>query len=492
MTVIDRAEPTLPFFDDEPAGPVAQVAGTRGRPYTVSEINGASRDLLEEAYPDVWIQGEISNFKPHGSGHCYFSLKDARSQINAVMFRGATGTMRFSPTDGLSVLARGRVTVYEARGSFQMVVQWMEPLGIGSLQIAFERLKAKLKAEGLFDPERKRPIPSLPRRVGVVTSPTGAALRDILRVLHRRAAGVHVLIAPCRVQGEGAAGEIVAAIEALNAFSDRGGEWRLDALIVGRGGGSIEDLWAFNEEAVARAIAASGVPVISAVGHEVDFTIADFVADLRAPTPSAAAEMVVRSAQELVAKVSSARTRLNQAARYLVLHHRTRLQAMARSRAFTRVESRLASAQQRRDEAQLRLTSTLHQRLILWRQRLGIAAERLSPRSLRVELSGRRAMLGSGVERLNRAMDSRRRRLRETLGSLEGVLRTLSPLAVLERGYAICQDGSTGAVITSAANVMRGDEVRVLLARGQIGAKVDWTRPAVAHGPEAGTPGGKR
>src|SRR5678815_2829750 len=329
-------DPTLPFFEEQPDESdelePADPAGTRSRPLTVTQANTIARDVLEDTFPDVWIQAEISNFKAHGSGHHYFSLKDARSQLNAVMFRGVNVHLRFKPADGLAVLARGRLTIYDTRGSYQMNVQWMEPLGAGSLQIAFEQLKAKLKAEGLFDPERKRPLPSLPRRIAVVTSPTGAALKDILRVLERRYAGLDVIIAPCRVQGDGSAREIADAIGIVNEISAGSGP-RVDVMIVGRGGGSLEDLWAFNEEVVARAIAASRVPVISAVGHEVDFTIADFVADLRAPTPSAAAEMVIKSREELLARVTTAGTRLSQAARYLVLSRRRRVEGLARSRA---------------------------------------------------------------------------------------------------------------------------------------------------------------
>jgi len=468
----DRLLPLFPDDEPEPA-PVEENPGTRGRPLTISEINAAAREMLERAFPDTWVQGEISNFKAHSSGHFYFSLKDARAQISAVMFRGNNTHLRFKPADGLSVLARGRVSLYEARGSYQINVSWMEPLGLGSLQMAFEQLKARLKEEGLFDPERKRPIPALPRRVGLITSPTGAAVRDILRVLERRAAGLDVLIAPCRVQGEGAGREIAAAIEALNGI--RADDRPLDVLIVARGGGSLEDLWAFNEEIVARAIAASRLPVISAVGHETDFTIADFTADLRAPTPSAAAEMVIRSREELVGRVTSARSRLGHAARHLVLERRNKVHALARSRAFARVESALASAQQRCDESLMRLGNVLLAQLGRTRRRLGIASERLSPRSLRAEVASRRnrATVASGI--LHRVFSARLKTLREELASRQALLSSLSPLSVLDRGYAICQSSATGAIIASATAVAPGDEVRVRLSRGRIGAEVSWT-----------------
>ncbi|MGH9748339.1 MAG: exodeoxyribonuclease VII large subunit, partial [Candidatus Polarisedimenticolia bacterium] len=275
---------------------------------SVSELNALVRGMLEEAFPSVWVEGEISNLRTYPSGHTYFTLKDENAQVSAVLFRGAAAALRFRPEDGLRVVVRGRVSLYETRGSFQVVVDAIEPAGLGALQLAFEQLKARLQGEGLFEAARKRPLPMLPRRIGVVASLAGAALHDVLKVLRRRFAGLGVVIAPSRVQGEGAAREIAAAIADLNRL---GG---IDVLILARGGGSLEDLWAFNEEAVARAIAASRVPVVSAIGHEVDVTIADLVADLRAPTPSAAAEMVVRSRAELAATVAALRARLGSAA----------------------------------------------------------------------------------------------------------------------------------------------------------------------------------
>jgi exodeoxyribonuclease VII large subunit len=469
------AESTTP---DEASPP-----GTRARPLSISELNAASRDLLEEIFPDIWLQGEISNFKAHSSGHLYFSLKDARSQINAVMFRGVAVHLRFKPSDGLAVLARGRITLYEARGAYQANVQWMEPQGVGSLQLAFEQLKAKLKAEGLFDAERKKPIPALPRCIGVVTSPTGAAIKDILKVLQRRHAGVHVLIAPCRVQGEGAAQEIARGIQILNEMAQRPdaeGSAAVEVLIVGRGGGSLEDLWAFNEEVVARAIAASRLPVISAVGHEVDFTIADFVADLRAPTPSAAAEMVIKSRDEISSRVAAATERLARAAHYLILNRRNRVQTLARSRAFARVEASLAQAQQRCDEATMRLGNALLSMLRDLRERVGIAVERLSPRSLKAEVASRRGRLAAAAQLLVRAARCRIRTLREAATAQDSVLKSLSPLAVLDRGYAICQDPATGLVFTDASRLSPGDEVKVRLARGRLLSRVTQVEPGKA------------
>ncbi|HKY33582.1 MAG TPA: exodeoxyribonuclease VII large subunit [Candidatus Polarisedimenticolia bacterium] len=479
-----RGPREFPLFDPGAEQEVPAAEGTRERPFTISGINTAARELMESSFPDVWVQAEISNFKAHGSGHFYFCLKDARAQINAVMFRSANALLRFKPADGMSVLSRGRLTLYEARGSYQLNVQWMEPLGLGSLQAAFEQLKARLRAEGLFESARKRPIPGLPRRIGIVTSPTGAALKDILRVLERRHAGLHVVIAPCRVQGGSAAGEIAAAIASLNRAAEAGLD--LDVLIVGRGGGSLEDLWAFNEEIVARAIAASRLPVISAVGHEVDVTIADFVADLRAPTPSAAAEMVVKSREELLSRVASARARLAHAARFAVMDRRTRVHTLARSRAFGRVEAALGAARQRCDEATMRMGNALLARLRRSRERAAIAAERLSPRSLRAELASRRGRLAAAAERLPRSLRERVRGLRETLCSRQAVLGSLSPLAVLDRGYAICQDPATGRVLTDAALAAPGDAVSIRLARGRLGAVVETAEPADDGGPAPG------
>ncbi|HXI02337.1 MAG TPA: exodeoxyribonuclease VII large subunit, partial [Candidatus Saccharimonadales bacterium] len=288
-----------PAAGQEAAGELSPP-GSRARPLTVSDLNALAREMLEARFSSIYIAGEISNFKAHGSGHWYFSLKDSRAQISAAMFRFANRNVRFRPADGMKVLVRGSVGLYEPRGQYQIVAETMEPVGLGELQAAYEQLREKLRAEGLFDEARKRPLPPLPRCIGVVTSPTGAAIRDIIRVLERRGADLRVVIAPCRVQGPEAAAEIAAAIRLL------GTQPEVEVIIAGRGGGSLEDLWPFNEEIVARAIVASPLPVVSAVGHEIDYTIADFAADRRAATPSAAAEMVVRSREELAARVGHA------------------------------------------------------------------------------------------------------------------------------------------------------------------------------------------
>ncbi|HWP99936.1 MAG TPA: exodeoxyribonuclease VII large subunit, partial [Vicinamibacterales bacterium] len=305
----------LPFEEaDERPAPVVER-----RIYTVAELTREIGELLERRYLDVWVEGEISNCRAWNTGHLYFTLKDETAQIRAVMFRSAVRYLRFTPEDGLHVVARGRVAVYDPKGEYQLVCEHLEPKGYGARQVAFEQLKRRLQAEGLFDAARKRPLPTLPRRIGIVTSLDGAAIRDMLKVLRRRYPNLHIVIRPTRVQGEGAAAEIARALADMGRF---GG---VDVIIVGRGGGSAEDLWAFNEEAVARSIAAAPVPVISAVGHEIDVTIADFVADVRAPTPSAAAEMVVARKDEYCARIDRLAERLRAAARRAVDRRRARV-----------------------------------------------------------------------------------------------------------------------------------------------------------------------
>src|SRR5262245_44167196 len=356
---------------------------------TVSELSAQLRAVLEERFPAVWVEGEISNFKVYGSGHAYFTLKDAGAQLRCVLFRNRARRIRFEPGDGIHVVAFGSVEVYAQRGEYQFVVELLEPRGLGALQLAFEQRKARLGAEGLFDAGRKRPLPSFPRTIGIVTSPSGAALRDILRVIGRRFAGLSIVLAPARVQGDGAAAEIAEGIADLNAA---GG---VDVIIVGRGGGSLEDLWAFNEEAVARAIVASKIPVISAVGHEVDFTIADFVADLRAPTPSAAAELVVREKRAVAQTVADLTERLHGVmARRLERAHE-RLRALSRARVLTDARPPLHDLDRRVDDARARLMRAADAML----RRAGHRAE-LATRTLRAESP--LARLATGAHRLER------------------------------------------------------------------------------------------
>src|SRR5216684_4016257 len=318
---------------------------TERHPLSVSEFTAAIRGALEKQFASVWVEGEISNFRAHNSGHWYFTLKDEFAQLRSACYRSSNQRIRFRPEDGLQVRARGRLSVYKPKGEYQLIVETLEPVGAGALQLAFEQTKARLQAEGLFAAELKRAIPFFPRRVGVVTSLSGAAIRDIINVISRRTRSVHVLFAPARVQGEGAAGEIVCAIRFLNEHHMRGShDSGIDVIIVGRGGGSIEDLWAFNEEAVARAIRNSAIPVISAVGHETDFTIADFAADLRAPTPSAAAELVAAHEEQLCSQLESLIGNLARSIRFRISAERSRVQQLAYSRGFDEVRGQLRTA----------------------------------------------------------------------------------------------------------------------------------------------------
>src|SRR5260221_1480231 len=373
---------------------------TERRPVTVSELTQSIRGELEKRFASVWVEGEISNFHAHGSGHWYFTLKDEFAQMRAACYRSANQRIRFRPEDGLQVRARGRVSVYESKGEYQLIVEALEPVGAGALQLAFEQTKARLQAEGLFAAELKRAIPFFPRRVGVVTSPTGAAIRDIINVGSRPTRSVHVLFAPARVQGEGAAGEIVRAIKFLNEHHARslsGGshESGIDVIIVGRGGGSIEDLWAFNEEAVARAIRNSAIPVISAVGHETDFTIADFAADLRAPTPSAAAELVAAHESELCARLGSLSATLARSIQYRIAGARNEVQELALSNAFDAVAGRVRDALTTAGAAEYRLQAALREALQAAHHRLGEASRGVSPMQLRSVLMAARERFGS-------------------------------------------------------------------------------------------------
>ena len=392
--------------------------------YTVSELNRAIKRLLSGAYADIWLEGEVSNLRRPTSGHVYFTLKDEGAQVRAVAFRGVAGSLRFDIEDGLQIVVRGEVTVYEPRGDYQIIVGHAEPKGIGALQLAFEQLKARLADEGLFDPERKVPLPALPARIGVVTSPTGAAFRDILNVIGRRFPKVSIVLAPAKVQGEGAAEEIARGIRMLNGLGD------IDVMIVGRGGGSLEDLWAFNEEVVARAIAGSSVPVISAVGHEIDFVIADFVADVRAPTPSAAAELVVGEYEAMARHLLDLSAALPAQLRVQIDAMRAKVDSIRRGYAFLAVVDRVRQLQMRADE--------------------------LGEQLLR---EGRR-----GVELHRRS-----------LSAAAGKLDALSPLAVLGRGYAAVYGLRQAAVVRSHRELRKGDDVDVTLGRGSFRASVTST-----------------
>ena len=441
--------------------------------YSVSEISAELKRTLE-TFGIIWIRGEISNFKRHTSGHMYFALKDDRAQIKAAFFRGSNYLLKFRPEDGLEVLARGRLSLYEPRGDYQIIVEYMEPVGLGSLQLAFEQLKDRLRKEGLFDEARKRPLPLLPGKVGIVTSPTGAAIRDMLRVLARRNASLDIVIYPARVQGQGAAEEVAAGIRYFNSRPD------IDVIIAGRGGGSIEDLWAFNEETVARAIYTSRIPVVSAVGHEVDFTIADFVADLRAPTPSAAAEMVSGARDDLLATVRSLESRLAQALRLGLEKRRVALERLARNRAFNVAPNKIRDFQQSFDEAANRVVQAMRDRARELRHSERIAAMRLSKIDLKRVVARGRELLAHEREALGAVARTSLERDRAAFELSAARMNALSPLAVLERGYAICRD-QQGSIVLDALAAPQGSMVNVRLARGALDCRVESSRELTAN-----------
>jgi len=428
---------------------------------SIEELNLSIKQLLEGQFNIVWARGEISNFKAHTSGHYYFSLKDSKSQISAVMFRGYNSRLKFKPADGVEVIVRGRISVYEPRGNYQILCEMMEPVGAGALQKAFEQLKEKLKAEGLFEAARKKPIPAHPRHVAIVTSPTGAAIRDILNILSRRAPWLPVTIVPTLVQGDGAAAQIAEAFLKAQKLEN------VDVIIVGRGGGSIEDLWAFNDEKLARLIAASQIPVISAVGHEIDFTISDFVADLRAPTPSAAAELVAKSSQELG-------NRLSQLQKLLLLSAQRHLKSLEQkltilTKGLVDPQKKLQDLILRNDDlverlqmAMSRLTSDRRYQLQILEKRMG------SPQDL---IQQKKRDLEYLSQRMDKSLKYALERKRSELGRWVSVLDSLSPLKVVERGYSIVKKNKE--VIKSADQVVVGDLLQIILAQGELEARVE-------------------
>jgi len=435
------------------------------RSLTVSELTARIRDLLSKNFMDVLVEGEVSNCREAQSGHIYFTLKDDKAQVRCVWFRQQMRAVKFRPEDGLKVTLRGSIGVYEARGEYQIYVESLDPSGRGALQLAFEQLKKKLESEGLFDARHKKPLPLLPSRIGLITSPKGAAVRDVVRILRRRFPNVHVMLLPVRVQGEGAAGEIA---RALRFFNQR---QQVDVLIVARGGGSMEDLWAFNEEIVARAIFESAIPVISAVGHETDFTIADFVADVRASTPSAAAEIVVQTRREFDKHIVNLRDALGEQLRYRILVLSRRVHELGARRGFRRPLDLLRQQRQRADEQTARLAHGLRSRLAQSRRRftlahLGIARFDFRARiaTVRRRLDQQSAELGLRAERMLRAR-------RERLERLRLQLEERGPLQVLERGYAIATDAA-GNVLRSSEQVAIGDTVAIRLQRGKLISEV--------------------
>ncbi len=434
---------------------------------SITEITRLIKDQLEKTFGEVWVEGELSNVRSPASGHYYFTLKDENSQLRGVLFRYMGRQLKCELRDGMLVICHGRISLYEPRGDYQLIVDYMEPKGVGALQLAFEQLKEKLRGEGLFDPGRKKPIPFLPGRIGIVTSPSGAAIRDLIKVIGRRFPPMDILINPVRVQGEGSAQEIARAIDRLARIAGT------DVIIVARGGGSLEDLWAFNEEIVARAIYQCPVPVISAVGHEIDFTIADFVADLRAPTPSAAGELAVPEMAELLNRIHELSGRLQN-------HMGHRMETIRRLLDFLRtripdLRARVSAWQIRVDDAQGRMAPRLLQLLRLQREVLKGLRSGLMVRNPRLAI----AAATKGLALIERSLADRTRRLlegyRQTVrGYAEGLGR-LSPLNVLQRGYSITRMLPSGRVVRESEMVARGDRVSIRLFKGSIACRVENT-----------------
>ncbi len=434
---------------------------------TVSELTQEIKEILEDRFPEVWVEGEISNLRIPPSGHIYFTLKDDASQIRSVLFKMQARTLRFAPEDGLHVVCRGRVGVYEKRGDYQLILESMEPKGVGALQLAFLQLKEKLEKEGLFDTGRKKPIPMVPQKIGVITSPTGAVIRDMLHVLNRRFENLHILLYPVRVQGEGASREITEALLFFNQRTD------VDVIIVGRGGGSLEDLWAFNEEAVARAIFRSKIPIISAVGHETDYTISDFVADLRAPTPSAAAELVVRDKREIQKILNYLRGRLENEMVQRVQEYRTHLSHLVR--VFREPEKKMEEYFLRMDDLVNRLRLLTSWTLKRTREKQSHLSEKLLLRIPTERLKNLRLFVSEDKRRLEQLIKHKIEIHRHRMAGVFGKLDSLSPLSILRRGYSITRQVPSLEILRDASHVQEGDRVEVKLFRGKLFCGVEKT-----------------
>lgn len=433
--------------------------------WTVSQLTRRVKSLLETQVSHVWVGGEISNYRVSPAGHAYFTLKDADSQVDAVMFRGKLMNLRFGPENGLEVILSGLVTVYEKRGTYQIICDEMQPKGMGALQLAFEKLRKRLQEEGLFDEEHKKPLPLLPKRIGVVTSPTGAAIRDILNVIRRRFANVHVILWPARVQGDEAAPEIAEGVRVLDA-------WGVDVMIVGRGGGSLEDLWPFNEEVVVRAIYEARTPIISAVGHEIDFTLSDFAADARAPTPSAAAELVVQEREGLVKRVALLRQRLTNAASSQIERARHRLAIAQSSYIFQRPAELVHQQRQRTDEMRMRLETAAEDYTKDLRTRMDRALRSLSLLSPDNQLRRARERLVALRQRLAQSGGASLERLRARLRTLAAQLDALSPIAILSRGFAVAWKLPERTLVREAAQLAPGDIISLLFGKGGATASI--------------------
>ncbi len=440
---------------------------------TVSQLTALVRDVIEENFEHVWVEGEVSNLSLPSSGHIYFTLKDAGATLRCIMFKTSAKALKFRLNDGMKVILRGRMTVYDQRGDYQLISEYIEPQGFGALQLAFQQLKEKLAKEGLFAEERKKPLPLLPATVGIVTSPTGAAIHDILNVIGRRYSGLRILIAPVRVQGEGAAVEIAAAIADLNRIPE------IDVIIVARGGGSLEDLWAFNEEVVIRAIAASRLPVISAIGHEVDITIADLVADLRAPTPSAAAELVVNSKAQLMSDCASLERRLAQAMSRKVFENGSRLEILKLS--LKDPESIIERFMMIVDDLQIRSESALCTRIASGLQRAEAAGRSLMYNSPQAFVSRMNEHLAKFETLAFSHLQSRFAAAKASLALSSGRLGSLSPLSVLSRGYSLVTEFPSGYALKSVSKLVVGDDIKIQFSDGTARCNVRSKTPGLPN-----------
>jgi exodeoxyribonuclease VII large subunit len=465
--------PQAPALPPEPKPPTPAIP--ERRIWTVRSLVTSVRQQVESAYTDIWVEGEISNCRPAASGHIYFTLKDGEAQLPVVLFRRQATLLRFRPTDGLSVLVRGRISVYESRGQLQLIAETMEPRGAGSLQLAFEQLKARLLAEGLFDADRKRELPAFPRCVGIVTSPTGAVIRDIMNVVRRRHARLNLLVYPATMQGASSPGSVAAGIRWFNKNPSL-----VDVIILARGGGSMEDLAGFNDELLARVIASSELPIVSAIGHETDFTIADFVADLRAPTPSAAAEIVTSAQHRVEDRVHALEARVLRAGRFHLMHARQRYTRLSAESVLVRLRDAVSRRDQRIDELRFRLEASSGRRLRISAHRLSVLSDRLRRQdpSLRIATTQRR--LQQSTERLHRSaaqvLSNRQTRLNRATARLEA----LSPVAVLSRGYALVY-AADGTLLRSAAETAAGQTIRARLGKGTLEAQVTATNTTEKH-----------
>jgi exodeoxyribonuclease VII large subunit len=438
------------------------------RVFQVSELNAAVQRSFEKDFRSIWVAGEISGCRAASSGHYYFSLKDSESQLKCALFKGAARLARFMPQDGLAVIARGSLEVYEARGEYQLIVELLQPQGAGALQLAFEQLKKKLAAEGLFEKSRKRPLPTLPQRIGLVTSPSGAVLRDMLQILERRFQGLHIRLYPAQVQGEGSVEQVC---RALNYFSES--KWA-EVVILARGGGSLEDLWSFNEEAVARVISGCKVPVVSAIGHETDFTISDFAADFRAPTPSAAAEIIVCTRESLIEQIAVCRTKATQAMRYRLLSFSRDLHQRGTTQTATLLHRALGKRAQRVDDLDHQLRDRARRFVEARSRRLSSLLQRLHASDLRLQLARNRHRQQVSTERMMSAMQSRMRQARHREEATEAHLMQLSPLGVLARGYAIVEDARRH-ILRSSSETCAGEPLHIRLHQGEVAAVVSTT-----------------